>query len=121
MAGVVELGDIRQSAGVGAAGVGAAFGDAGFDPAFRVDQRVGAEPLRAQVRLAQAAGPGTERLRGQRVAGHRVAPEQQLVDGVVGEMLGVVAVGMVPQAMQKILECTSTDTWSKHTCQTTYS
>ena len=31
---------------VGAAGVGAAFGDAGFDPAFRVDQRVGAEPLK---------------------------------------------------------------------------
>ena len=29
-----------------------------------------------------------------RVTGHRVAPEQQLVDGVVGEMLGVVAVGM---------------------------
>ena len=49
---------------------------------------------RAQVRLAQAAGPGAERLRGQRVAGHRVAPEQQLVDGVGGEMLGVVAVGM---------------------------
>ena len=33
-------------------------------------------------------------MRGQGIAGHRVAPEQQLVDGVVGEMLGVVAVGM---------------------------
>ena len=38
--------------------------------------------------------PRDRRLRGQGGAGHRVAPEQQLVDGVVGEMLGVVAVGM---------------------------
>ena len=38
--------------------------------------------------------PRDRRLRGQRLAGDRVPPEQQLVDRVVGEVVGVVAIGM---------------------------
>ena len=33
-------------------------------------------------------------LRRQGRAGHRVPPEQQLVDGVVGQVVGIVAIGM---------------------------
>ena len=38
--------------------------------------------------------PGDRGLRGDWRAAHRIPPEQQLVDGVVGQMVGVVAVGM---------------------------
>ena len=38
--------------------------------------------------------PRDRRLRGQRLASDRVPPEQQLVDRVVGEVVGVVAIGM---------------------------
>ena len=38
--------------------------------------------------------PRDRRLRGQRLARHRVPPEQQLVDRVGGEVVSVVAIGM---------------------------
>ena len=38
--------------------------------------------------------PRDRRLRRQGRAGHRVPPEQQLVDGVVGQVVGIVAIGM---------------------------
>ena len=38
--------------------------------------------------------PRDRRLRGERVAHHRVAPEQQLVNGIVGEPVGIVGIGM---------------------------
>ena len=38
--------------------------------------------------------PRDRRLRGQRLAGDWVPPQQQLVDRVVGEVVGVVAIGM---------------------------
>ena len=55
--------------------------------------QLASHPIQCRARGA-VLEPRNRRLRGQGSAGHRVAPEQQLVDGVVGEMVGVVAVGM---------------------------
>ena len=48
----------------------------------------------AAAAVGEGSGGNRRRLRRQGRAGHRVPPEQQLVDGVVGQVVGIVAIGM---------------------------